>query len=99
MGDTRDAARNGSTGTAYFFRHGAVLAAHDLSIDERLRLAAPDERADRVLFLVQLAKESCVFDIPEANPRVAPFAAVRRHETFSVWGECNSPDDPGISVG
>jgi len=31
----------GPDGAAYFFRHGAVLAARDLSIDERLELAAP----------------------------------------------------------
>jgi hypothetical protein len=33
----------GADGTAYFFRKGAVLAARDLSIDERLVLIAPDD--------------------------------------------------------
>jgi hypothetical protein len=32
----------GADGTAYFFRKGAVFAARDLSIDERLVLTAPD---------------------------------------------------------
>lgn len=30
-------------GTAYFFRKGAVLAARDLSLDERIMLTAPDD--------------------------------------------------------
>ena len=33
----------GADGTAYFFRKGAVLAARDLSIDERIVLTAPDD--------------------------------------------------------
>jgi hypothetical protein len=33
----------GADGTAYFFRKGAVLAARDLSIDERLVLTAPHD--------------------------------------------------------
>lgn len=33
----------GADGTAYFFREGAVLAAHDVTIDERLPLTAPDD--------------------------------------------------------
>jgi hypothetical protein len=34
----------GADGTAYFFRNGAVLAARDLRIEERLALTAPDDR-------------------------------------------------------